>query len=341
MVATRRLGLAIMAALLIVGLGWSGRGYAQADTLSDAKAQLAQLEQQASELGEQYNQVQMQQTAAQAKLDQTKTDITQQTQKVEDLRSQVAMIALQQFQDQGFGPTAALLSATDLTDALNSFATAQMVAGITDSVLQNFQLQQAALADLQSSETSLVATINDSAAQLQTLKTEADAKVSAQQTVVNRLTAQQQAALAAQQAAAAGTGTTRSGSASSYAPPPPVQNGAAAAQVVAFAYARVGYRYVWGAAGPNAYDCSGLVMAAYASVGISLPHSSQAQYHYGVPVSAADLQPGDLLFFYSGISHVGIYVGNGMMVDASTPSRGVLYRPYTGGAPFVGARRLL
>ena len=335
MLVMRRLGLATMAALLIVGLGWSARSTAQADTLSDAKTQLAQLQQDASNLAEQYDQVQAQQTAAQAKLDQTKTDITTQTQAVADLRSQVAVIALQQFQDQGIGSTAALLSAPNITDALNDFATTQMVAGITNSVLQNFQLQQAALADLQSSEESLVATINDQTAQLKTLKDEADAKVQAQQTVVNRLTAQQQAALAAAQAASGG-------SSSSYSPPPPVQNGAAAAQIVAWAYARVGWRYTYGGAGPNTYDCSGFTMAAYATVGIALPHSATAQFRYGTPVAEADLEPGDLVFFYSGPGHVGIYVGGGLIIDARNSRVGVVYGSLTGsGMPFVGARRLL
>jgi len=335
----RRLGLAFLAALLIIGVGWSARGTAQADALSDAKAQLAQLQQDQSDLAEQYDQVLAQQTAAQAKLDQTKADITTQSQKVEDLRGQVVVIALQQFQDQGIGSTAALLSATNVTEALNDFATTQMVAGITDAVLQNFQLQQASLADLQRSEESLVATINDNAAQLKSLKDEADAKVTAQQTVVNRLTAQQRAALAAQQAAAGGGGT--SGVSSSYSPPPPVQNGAAAAAIVAWAYARVGWRYVYGGAGPSTYDCSGFTMSAYATVGIALPHSASAQYRYGVPVAEADLEPGDLVFFYSGISHVGMYVGGGMMIDARNSRAGVVYGPLHAGMPIAGFRRLL
>ena len=73
-----------------------------------------------------------------------------------------------------------------------------------------------------------------------------------------------------------------------------------------------------GGAGPNAFDCSGLTQFAYGAAGISLPHSSRMQSTIGTPVARADLQPGDLVFFYSPVSHVGMYIGNGLMVHAPT-----------------------
>jgi cell wall-associated NlpC family hydrolase len=81
-----------------------------------------------------------------------------------------------------------------------------------------------------------------------------------------------------------------------------------------------GKPYVWGAAGPDSYDCSGLVMWAFAQEGISLPHYTGDQWNAGMHVSRNDLEPGDLVFFFADISHVGIYIGNGLMVDA--PSAG-------------------
>jgi cell wall-associated NlpC family hydrolase len=93
----------------------------------------------------------------------------------------------------------------------------------------------------------------------------------------------------------------------------------AAAQVaVNTALSQVGKPYVWGGAGPSSYDCSGLVEYAYAAAGIALPHSSSMQSTMGVPVSTANLQPGDLVFFYSPVSHVAMYIGNGQIVQAST-----------------------
>ena len=103
-----------------------------------------------------------------------------------------------------------------------------------------------------------------------------------------------------------------------------VAGGSGAAQTaVRTALAQVGDPYVWGAAGPDAFDCSGLMQYAYSAAGISLPHSSRMQSTMGVPVSRAALQPGDLLFFYSPVSHVGMYIGNGQMVHASTSGQPV------------------
>jgi cell wall-associated NlpC family hydrolase len=101
--------------------------------------------------------------------------------------------------------------------------------------------------------------------------------------------------------------------------PTSVTASSAAAQVaVNTALAQVGDPYVWGAGGPDAFDCSGLMQYAYSAAGESLPHSSSLQSQMGSAVSASSLQPGDLLFFYSPVSHVGMYIGNGQMVHAST-----------------------
>jgi cell wall-associated NlpC family hydrolase len=100
--------------------------------------------------------------------------------------------------------------------------------------------------------------------------------------------------------------------------PPPVYKGPTSTQaekVVAFVYAQIGKPYVFGASGPDSYDCSGLTSAAWASVGISIPRTSEEQWA-GLPhVPTSDMQPGDILVF-NGAGHVGIYVGGGMMVDA-------------------------
>ena len=107
---------------------------------------------------------------------------------------------------------------------------------------------------------------------------------------------------------------------------------------VAYAKAQVGKSYVWGAAGPNSFDCSGLTMAAYAQAGISLPHNSSAQYNSSPKISESELQPGDLVFYYSPISHVGIYIGNGQVVNALNPGSGVQVSGLHD-MPYVGAVR--
>jgi cell wall-associated NlpC family hydrolase len=104
--------------------------------------------------------------------------------------------------------------------------------------------------------------------------------------------------------------------------PPPVYDGPATgrgATVVKFAYAQIGKYYVFGASGPSNFDCSGLTLRAWSKVGVSMPHSARKQYAKFPKVSSANRRPGDLVFFYSDLHHVGIYVGNGKMIHASKP----------------------
>lgn len=111
------------------------------------------------------------------------------------------------------------------------------------------------------------------------------------------------------------------------------------ATVVQAALTQVGSPYVWGGAAPGGFDCSGLVMWAFQQAGISLPHSSQALAHGGQPVSLGDLQPGDVLTFYSDASHTGIYIGDGMMIHSSTYGVPVRVVPMGSGGPIYDARR--
>jgi peptidoglycan DL-endopeptidase CwlO len=119
--------------------------------------------------------------------------------------------------------------------------------------------------------------------------------------------------------------------------PPPSQYGG----VVGYAMSFVGTPYVWGGASPSGFDCSGFVMYVYAHFGVSLPHSSYAQYGYGSPVSMSQLQPGDLVFF-DGLGHVGIYVGGGSFIHAPHTGDVVKVSSLTGwyASTFVGGRRL-
>jgi cell wall-associated NlpC family hydrolase len=114
-------------------------------------------------------------------------------------------------------------------------------------------------------------------------------------------------------------------------------------QALRFAISKEGDPYVWGAAGPSAFDCSGLVLWAYAQVGISLPHFTGDQWNMGVHVSRAELQPGDLVFFYQDIGHVGLfmgyYKGQAMMIDAPNFGETVREEPIDWSI-FVGAVRI-
>jgi peptidoglycan DL-endopeptidase CwlO len=118
--------------------------------------------------------------------------------------------------------------------------------------------------------------------------------------------------------------------------PPPTHGG-----VVGIAMHYLGTPYVWGGASPSGFDCSGFVMYVFAQIGVSLPHSSYAQYGYGSPVSRGDLQPGDLVFF-DGLGHVGIYIGGGSFIHAPHTGDVVKISSMSGwyASTFVGGRRL-
>ena len=114
----------------------------------------------------------------------------------------------------------------------------------------------------------------------------------------------------------------------------------AAQKAVDTALAQVGDPYSWGATGPNAFDCSGLTSYAYKAAGISIPRVSRDQATFGTPVSKANLQPGDLVFFYSPVSHVGMYIGNGQMVHAPSSGSSVKVVKVDSMPSFSGARRV-
>ncbi len=124
------------------------------------------------------------------------------------------------------------------------------------------------------------------------------------------------------------------------APTSAVAPSGAAQVAVDTALAQVGDRYVWGAGGPDAFDCSGLTSYAYAAAGVALPHSSRSQSQMGRSVSRGELQPGDLIFFYSPVSHVAMYIGNGQMVHASTSSQPVKVASVDSMPGYNSARRI-
>ena len=212
--------------------------------------------------------------------------------------------------------TAAQLAITQQAQA----AAADAAANVAAKVKANQQAQataQAALQQAQAQQTQMMADLANIQAQIQ-------AEIKAQQEqAAAAAKAQQEAAAKAQQQAST-TKTTAPASPPAAAAPSNSQPGAKALAAVSWALKQVGKAYVWGGTGPNGYDCSGLVMMAYRQVGISLPRGAIAQSQTGTYVSRANLQPGDLVFFYTPVEHVGMYVGNGMMVDASDPSVGVI-----------------
>jgi cell wall-associated NlpC family hydrolase len=123
--------------------------------------------------------------------------------------------------------------------------------------------------------------------------------------------------------------------------PVPVYNGdtaSRAGKVVKFAYDALGSPYVFGASGPGTYDCSGLTLAAYRQAGVSLPHSARRQFAQGPTVQRSALMPGDLVYFYSDLHHVGVYIGNNKVIHAPQPGESVKISSVDV-MPYAGATR--
>jgi cell wall-associated NlpC family hydrolase len=204
---------------------------------------------------------------------------------------------------------ASLLGAGDPTVALQRMQSLELLAQRDAETVVELQ---AAKRSFESSRTTLAAAAKTQAATVARLAAE-KAKV---EEAVRRTKALLGRMNATERASATGSSSTGSSGGSAPLPNlPPASGGAAKA--VAFAKAQIGEPYQYGAAGPDSWDCSGLTMVAWQQAGVSLPHSSRSQYSATRRISRSQLAPGDLIFYYSPISHVSIYVGNGMRVTAT------------------------
>lgn len=202
---------------------------------------------------------------------------------------------------------ASLLGAADPTVALERMQSLELLAERdAETVIElraakrSFESSRATLADAEKSQAATVA-------RLAAEKAKVDDAVRRTKALLARMSATERARV---------TGAPSSGGGSGPLPNLPPASGAAA-KAVAFAKAQIGEPYQYGAAGPDSWDCSGLTMMAWAAAGKSLPHSSREQYNVTRRISRSQLAPGDLVFYYSPISHVSIYVGNGMRVAAT------------------------
>jgi cell wall-associated NlpC family hydrolase len=251
-------------------------------------------------------------------------------------QQQVRGIARSAWTGSGLTSFQALMTSDSADDFVDRMSTLQLVAGHQNGILQSAAGANVAAAQAQ-------AAAQDAAA---AAKATYD-KVAAQQADLKKQVAEYQAVYdqltAAEKRSAAGATPERASRSERAAPAPsgPVVANSDAAQIaVDTAMAQRGKAYVWAASGPGSFDCSGLTAYAYHAAGINLPHSSALQSTMGQAVSRADLQPGDLVFFYSPVSHVGIYIGNGQMVHAPTTGDVVKVANLDSMGNFVGGRRL-
>jgi peptidoglycan DL-endopeptidase CwlO len=285
-------------ALLVPAAGSRAQTTDPRPDLTALVAQAKQLEFQINALSEQYDSLRIQLTRAQADALIAERAAAR-TQSALALGQQaIAQLAAENYMNAGLDPTLQALVAGNPGQFLSQASTMTEIdraSGDRVSTLSNAAGD--ALRERQTAEQQ-VAAVNALQAQLGTKKQAIEAKID----VVNSAAMKQAMAIFDQ------TGQ--------YPDITIPTANTVGAQALEAALSKRGDPYVWGAAGPSAFDCSGLVVWAYAQEGISLPHFTGDLWNSGMHVSRSDLEPGDLVFFYPDISHVGIYLGNGLMVDA-------------------------
>jgi cell wall-associated NlpC family hydrolase len=326
-----RSGLLVGAAVaLTVTALPSGAAAAPSDATSTA--QVAQLVADASRqlevVTEQVNEAKVQldqQQAAVAAADQAAAAAKSQ---FDQLEPQIRQLARSAYTSDSLTRLDVLLTSSSADEFVHQLGTLDAIAGHTNEQVAQIATAAAqaktAKAGADDAQAKAQKSYDDVSAQQKDLQ----AKIADYQSQYNALTAPQQ------QQVLASHGDTQA------VPSGVVAPSAAAQQAVDTALAQVGDPYVWGASGPDAFDCSGLTQYAYSAAGISLPHSSSSQAGMGTPVSRDQLQPGDLVFFYSPVSHVGMYIGNGQMVHASTSGQPVKVASLDSMGSYNSARRI-
>jgi len=332
-----------LAGALALSLTLVATSPAQADpspSLAQVRRQVDVLHHQAEQATERYNTARVELTESNRRLEAVRNRYDRQQQAVGTMREVVGRIAATAYKNGAIDASVALILSEDPTEFLRQAAAmtqlsrqqAAMLRRMSSARLQLAQDRKAVRQE-RGRAVRLKATLADE-------KRSIERKLASARNLLGRLEADQRARLAAEQRRAnlqadrASRGSRDGGSTPTYDGPASGR----AAVAVQTAYAQLGDPYVWGAAGPSSFDCSGLTMYAWRAAGVSLPHSSSAQYSAVRHVSMSELQPGDLVFYYSPISHVAIYIGGGKVIDAPYPGLSVhitgLYS-----MPVVGAGR--
>ncbi|PDP89596.1 hypothetical protein CQJ94_00030 [Glycomyces fuscus] len=274
-------------------------------TPEEARERYEQLQEELSTLNEAYNQAEEDHAAAEAELEEVEGHLARAQEELEAMSGTVAGIA----QTAYTGSTHSLFTVLfrgDPDASLQNIADLNFLSTGQDAVLDDYVAQVERAEDLRDQAAESEADASEALSAAETAQEEGESALDEQAEVLESLDGQDPTA---SEASTDGGGTA-------------AVSGDVQA-VLDFARAQIGKPYVWGGTGPDGYDCSGLVQAAWAQAGVSLPRTTYDQVNAGTRISRDEVQPGDLLFFYSesAPSHVGIYSGNGNMIHGSNPSK--------------------
>ncbi|SCD79478.1 Cell wall-associated hydrolase, NlpC family [Streptomyces sp. DvalAA-43] len=317
--------------------------------VEDVQKKVDDLYRQAGTATQRYNQAKEASAAQRAKVDALLDDVAQRADKLNDARRTLGTYAAAQYRSGSLTPSATFFLADDPQSYVDQSQLMDRMTSRQQKAVTDFRTQQARAAKKRAEAVRSLETLTTTQTTLRTSKQNVQKKLGEARTLLSKLTAEEKARLAeierkkeaearrkarelAKRQAAAkteadrkaeeaakGSGGTGTGTGTGS------DSGATtkAGQVLAFARAQIGKPYVWGATGPASYDCSGLTQAAWKSAGVDIPRTTWDQVKIGTRVATADLRPGDLVFFYDDISHVGIYKGDGMMIHAPKPGANV------------------
>ncbi|WP_326797899.1 NlpC/P60 family protein [Streptomyces sp. NBC_01808] len=325
-------------------------------SIEDVQKEVDHLYHEAERATERYNGAKERTAQQRTRVEQQLDEVAKETARLNESRRELGRLAAAQYRTGGVTPTATFMLAPDPQTYFDQAHLMERLTNREKAAVDQFQVRQAQAAKKRTEAQESLRNLTDSQEQLQESKQEVQTKLSDARKVLDRLTEAEKERLAELERKREEEARRKAEEAARQAelerqqqaeqerreqqqreqeqqeeeeqqeePPPADPGPSKSEQVLAFAEAQLGKPYVWGATGPDSYDCSGLTQAAWREAGISLPRTTYDQVNAGTQVAKADLQPGDLVFFYDDISHVGIYVGNGQMIHASKPGDDVKY----------------
>jgi peptidoglycan DL-endopeptidase CwlO len=330
----RRISACTAGLTVIGGLAAYGgmAGAAPQPTVAQVQARINQLTTQFDQVSEQLDQASEQLSAAQSRLSQVRVRVQHANSQFQAAREAVAQTAAAAFEDTGATSTAGILTSGNPSAILQQGGLLLEQSGNRNAQTRQLLTDATELAAVQQQMQRTETGVAQLRGQLAAHKRSLGKLIDTEKATLDSLTVPQQQTVQNNTIGSGANGTTTA----TYTGPTSTQ----AQKAVAFAYAQLGKPYQWGATGPGSYDCSGLVQAAWASAGVSIPRTTYAQWSALAHISLSALQPGDLLYM-DGIGHVVMYVGNGYIIDAPETGRDVEKVPLAGWykASLAGAAR--
>ncbi|MFE3499461.1 NlpC/P60 family protein [Kitasatospora sp. NPDC059160] len=319
-------------------------------SLASVKEQVDKLNEEAEQSVEQYNGFQEKQQKLQGEANRIQEKVARGQESMNELRTRLGAVAADQYRNGGIDPSVQLMFDSDPAGYLERASAQNQAAGTQTALLKQAQDEQRKLDQDRAEATATLAQLDSVGTELGARKQQIQSKLAAAQAMLNKLSAEDRAKVNAQQAAdkakaeaqqaaktAAADRASRSADRPDMSTPAPPASGRAAA-IIAFAQAQLGKPYGWSKSGPDSFDCSGLTSQAYKAAGVRISRISQDQWNDGPRIDRANLQPGDLVFFYNDIHHVGIYIGDGKMIHAPRTGKNVEVLPISA-MPYMGAVR--